>query len=517
MRLARKPAFSPPRSDPIFATMTVSSSGWMRHALLTPQQMGEADRLTIAGGVAGSVLMESAGRAVADAISRRFSPRAATVLCGPGNNGGDGFVVARLLAERGWPVRLALLGDRGAVKGDAAAAASRWPGKVEALSTAVFDGAGLIVDALFGAGLARPIEGRAAEIVSAIGERDAPVIAVDVPSGVDGASGEVRGVAPAAALTVTFFRRKPGHLLMPGRVHCSETIVAQIGIDPAVLDRVAPDTAANHPSWWLDRFPWPDAAGHKYSRGHALVAGGVVMTGAARLAARGAARIGAGLVTVAAPEAAFPIYAAALAGVIVQPVAGLDDFRALLVDKRRNAALIGPGAGLGPETPDKVLAVLAAGKSTVLDADALTVFADKQAALLAAIRGPCVMTPHEGEFARLFDAAGSKLDRARQAAKQSGAVIVLKGPDTVIAAPDGRAAINENAPPTLATAGSGDVLAGIVLGLLAQGMPTFEAAAAAVWLHGAVARQFGAGLVAEDLIDTLPAALSALKQMVQHG
>jgi NAD(P)H-hydrate epimerase len=489
----------------------------MRQALLTPRQMGEADRLTIVDGVAGTVLMENAGRAVADAISRRFPPRPVAVLCGPGNNGGDGFVAARVLAERGWPVRLALLGDRAALKGDAASAAAHWPDKTEALSIAVLDGAGLVVDALFGAGLARPLEGLAGDSIAALNERDIPVVAVDVPSGIDGASGEVRGVAPKAALTVTFFRRKPGHLLMPGRAYCGETIVASIGIEAAVLGRIAPDTAANHPSWWLDRFPWPDEAGHKYSRGHALVAGGAVMTGAARLAARAAARIGAGLVTLAAPDAAFSTYAAALTGVIVQPVAGLNDFEALLADARRNAVLIGPGAGLGAETREKALAILAAGKVTVLDADALTVFAEDPAALFAAIRGSCVMTPHEGEFARLFEARGSKLDRARWAAQQSGAVIVLKGSDTVIAAPDGRAAINENAPPTLATAGSGDVLAGIVLGLLAQGMPPFEAAAAAVWLHGDAARRFGAGLVAEDLIEMLPAVLSDLKQSAFYG
>jgi ADP-dependent NAD(P)H-hydrate dehydratase / NAD(P)H-hydrate epimerase len=486
----------------------------MRHALLTPTQMAEADRLTIAAGTAGTVLMETAGRAVADAISRRFPPCRVAVLCGPGNNGGDGFVVARLLAERGWSVQVALLSDRGALKGDAAAAAERWPGEVEVLSATSVEGAGLVVDALFGAGLARPIEEIAAEVIAASGKRDAPVIAVDVPSGIDGASGEVRGVAPRATLTVTFFRRKPGHLLMPGRAYCGETIVAPIGIDPVVLNQIAPDTAINHPSWWWDRFPYPDIASHKYSRGHALVAGGAVMTGAARLAARGAAGVGAGLVTVAAPDAAFPTYAAALTGVIVQPIAGTDGFRALLADKRRNAALIGPGAGLGADTRDKALAALTAGKRTVLDADAITVFADSPATLFTAIRGPCVMTPHEGEFARLFDPAGSKLDRARRAAKQSGAVIALKGADTVIAAPDGRATINENAPPTLATAGSGDVLAGIVLGLLAQDMPPFEAAAAAVWLHGEAARRFGAGLVAEDLIEMLPAALSNLKQSV---
>lgn len=477
--------------------------------------MGEADRLTIAGGIPGITLMENAGRAVADAVARRWPPRPLAVLCGPGNNGGDGFVAARILAERGWTVRLALLGERAALKGDAALAASRWPGEIAPLDLAALDGAGLVIDALFGAGLARPIDGVAAQVITALGERRLPVVAVDVPSGIDGAGGAVRGVAPKAALTVTFFRRKPGHVLLPGRMHCGETVVAPIGIAPGVLDAVAPDTAANHPAWWFRDFPWADPDGHKYRRGHALVAGGAVMTGAARLAARAAARLGAGLVTVAAPAPAFPIYAAALTGVIVAPVAGREDFAALLADQRRNAALIGPGAGTTPETRARVLDILAAGKATVLDADALTVFTDRPADLLGAVRSPCVMTPHEGEFARVFgaDQAAGKLDRARRAAKASGAVVLLKGADTVIAAPDGRAAINENAPPTLATAGSGDVLGGIVLGLVAQGMPAFAAAAAAAWLHGAAARRFGPGLVAEDLIETLPAVLAELQEM----
>jgi hydroxyethylthiazole kinase-like uncharacterized protein yjeF len=488
---------------------------WKRHALLTPQQMGEADRLTIAGGVPGSALMENAGRAVADAIARRWPKRSLLVLCGPGNNGGDGFVAARLLAERGWPVRVALLGKCEALKGDAAAAATRWTGPVEALAPAAIESAGLVIDALFGAGLARPIEGVAAEVIAGLDASQVPVVAVDVPSGVDGASGAVLGIAPKAALTVTFFRRKPGHLLLPGRSLCGETLVAPIGIADAVLDDVAPSTAANHPDWWRGAFPWPSAESHKYTRGHALVAGGAVMTGAARLAARAAARLGAGLVTVAAPEAAFSIYAAALTGIIVQPAAGLDAFRTLLADPRRNAALIGPGAGVGDETRDKVLAILAVAKRTVLDADALTSFANNAEVLFGAIRSPCVLTPHEGEFARLFaklpDGSGSKLDRACRAAKASGAVMLLKGNDTVIAAPDGRAAINPGAPPELATAGSGDVLAGIVLGLLAQGMPAFEAAAAAVWLHAEAARRFGPGLISEDLVEALPAALAALK------
>jgi len=276
------------------------------------------------------------------------------------------------------------------------------------------------------------------------------------------------------------------------------------------LDRVAPDTAADDPLWWLGGFPRPSLESHKYTRGHALVAGGGMMTGAARLAAKSALRTGAGLVTLAAPAAAFQVYSAGLTGVIVHPVADLEDFRALLADKRRNAVLIGPGAGVGAETRDKTLAILGAEKCAVLDADALTSFADDPGTLFSSIRSPCVMTPHEGEFARLFDATGSKPERARRAARQSGAVVLLKGADTVIAAPDGCVAINANAPPDLATAGSGDVLAGIVLGLLAQGMEPFAAAAAAAWMHGEAARRIGAGLVSEDLVEALAPVLRDL-------
>ena len=495
--------------------MTEPSASWKRHVLLTPQQMSEVDRLTIAGGTPGIVLMENAGRAVADAVARRWPRQNLLVLCGPGNNGGDGFVAARILAERGWPVRLALLGARETLKGDAAAAAARWTGPVEPLTPAAIGDARLVIDAIFGAGLARPVEGAAAEVIKAVHAIQVPVIAVDVPSGVDGTSGAVWGIAPKAALTVTFFRRKPGHLLLSGRGYCGETLVAPIGISDAALDKVCPEVAANHPDWWRDDFPWSLPESHKYTRGHVLVAGGAVMTGASRLAARAAARLGAGLVTVAAPEPTWQIYAAALTGVIVQPAGTIDAFRALLADPRRNAALIGPGAGVGQETHDKVLAALGAEKRIVLDADALSSFADNAEVLFGAIRSPCVLTPHEGEFARLFgsvvDASGSKLERARRAARLSGAVVLLKGNDTVIAAPDGRAAINEGAPPNLATAGSGDVLAGIVTGLLAQGMPGFEAAAAAVWLHADAASRFGPGLVAEDLIGRLPAALRALR------
>jgi NAD(P)H-hydrate epimerase len=483
------------------------------NALLTPAEMADADRAAIAGGVAGATLMEAAGRAVAEAAIRRWSRRPVAVLCGPGNNGGDGFVAARHLAAAGWTVRLGLLGERGALRGDAAVHAALWPGSVEPLSPALLDGAGLAIDAIFGAGLARPVDGVARTVIEALAARRIPTLAVDVPSGLDGATGAVLGAAAPADVTVTFFRKKPGHLLLPGRRLCGSLILAQIGIRDDVLVARPPKTFENGPPLWLDAYPWPDSESHKYRRGHALVRGGAVMTGATRLAARAAGRMGAGLVTLAAPEAAWPVYAAALTSVIVRPVADAAGFAALLADPRRNAVLIGPGAGTEPATRQDVLAALAAERATVLDADALTIFADAPDTLFAAIRAPTVLTPHEGEFARLFGPAAGrdKLARARGAAARSGAVVLLKGADTVIAAPDGRAAINANAPPELATGGSGDVLAGMILGLLAQGLDPFCAAAASAWLHGEAARAFGPGLVADDLLDTLPRVLRRLR------
>jgi NAD(P)H-hydrate epimerase len=482
-------------------------------ALLSPDEMGRADRLAMARGIPGVDLMERAGAAVAEAIVMRWGPRPVAVLCGPGNNGGDGFVAARHLAAAGWPVRLFLLGECAALKGDAAHHAALWRGPVEPLPASLPEETALVVDAVFGAGLTRDVAGLPRAALEHAAARRLPIVAVDVPSGVDGASGAVRGSAAHAALTVTFFRKKPGHLLYPGRGRCGETVVADIGIPAAVLDEIAPRCFENAPALWCDAVPWPAPEGHKYSRGHALVAGGAVMTGAARLAARAAARAGAGLVTVAAPSEVFVVYAAALTGVIVQPVAGVADFAALLADIRRNAVLVGPGAGIGPTTRALAEAALAAGRATVLDADVFAAFAGEAGALTAAICGPTLLTPHEGEFARLFGPVAEKLADARRAAAASGATLLLKGADTVIAAPDAWAAINANAPPELATAGSGDVLAGIALGLMAQGMAPHLAGAAAAWLHGEAAAGFGPGLVAEDIVERLPAALRRLREL----
>jgi NAD(P)H-hydrate epimerase len=338
-----------------------------------------------------------------------------------------------------------------------------------------------------------------------------PVVAVDLPSGISGDSGAVMGSAIRADLTVTFYRRKPGHLLLPGRAHCGETLVAEIGMPPSVEGDVAARQWRNTPALWRQDLPRPDADGHKYRRGHAVVAGGgMKSSGAARLSARAALRAGAGLVTLSSPRSSLMVNAAQLNAVMVDTADGVDDWRALVDDRKRTAFLIGPGHGINDRTREFVLAALASAKPCVLDADALTVFQDDPQALFAAIRGPCILTPHDGEFARLFDVSGDKPARVRRAAAASGAVVLLKGADTVIADPDGRLAINDNAPPDLATAGSGDVLAGFCLGLLAQGMAAFPAACAAVWLHGAAGAACGRGLIAEDLPEALPAILRRL-------
>jgi hydroxyethylthiazole kinase-like uncharacterized protein yjeF len=484
--------------------------------------MARADQLTIASGTAGTVLMENAGRAVASAVADRRPTGPVVVVAGPGNNGGDGFVAARLLAERGLEVRVALLGDRTALKGDAAAAAARWRGPIEAAQPSSVQGVALIVDALFGAGLARPPQGVALAAIAAMNAAKAPKIAVDLPSGISGDTGQVVGeVAVQAVETVTFFRRKPGHLLLPGRLHCGKLTVADIGISSSVLDVIRPQCWANEPALWLPKLPRPLIGGHKYDRGHAVVVSGPMpSTGAARLAARGALRAGAGLVTIASPADALAAHAAESVTVMVRQVDGASELGAFLSDKRRNAVVLGPGGGVGEGMREQVGAALKSDAAVVLDADALTSFADRSGGLAAAVKKrsgkAVVLTPHEGEFIRLFNEIDhnsnvkSKYEKALLAASQSGAIVLLKGADTVIASPDGRAAITANAPPTLATAGSGDVLAGIISGLLAQAMPAFDAACAGVWLHGEAAAEFGPGLISEDLPDMLPKVLQRL-------
>jgi hydroxyethylthiazole kinase-like uncharacterized protein yjeF len=431
--------------------------------LLTPAEMARAD----AAANNTPALMEAAGRAVARAMQRRFKPCRVLVLAGPGNNGGDGRVAARYLAQAGWPVTLKPVGD--ATPEDVARAE-------------------LVVDAVFGAGLSRDVGGQIASLLGAAKR----LVAIDVPSGVDGKTGQVRGFAPSAELTVTFFRRKPGHLLYPGRALCGELVLAQIGMQDSVLDDINPQAWRN--GTWLWTLPARAATGHKYASGDVTVLSGT-MPGAARLACAAARRSGAGMVTLLADAAFIPPEA----GLIVRT----DSLETLLKDDRRKVWVCGPGLGV-QQAGAKLAALIAAGRIIVADADALTACAGAPEKL----RGTTVITPHDGEFARVFGAPGDdKLEAARRAAAATGAVCVLKGGDTVIAAPDGRAVINDNAPAWLATGGTGDVLSGIIAALLAQGMGPFDAACAGVWLHGAAAQIAGPGLLAEDLPGLIPRAM----------
>jgi len=464
--------------------------------LLFAAEMRAAEAAWFGDGHDSFAVMTAAARAVADRAVAMAPPAGRIlVLAGPGNNGGDGTVAARLLEEQGFDVLVLCLVPRAQLKGDAQRAAGEWQRVVlhaGDVDPADFD---LVIDALFGIGLARALEGDAAALVRQVNGCGTPVLSVDIASGLDADTGEAPGVAIRATGTVTFHTAKPGHLLLPGRLHTGELTVADIGL-PAP---VAPVLWVNGPGLWQLPQPAPDT--HKYARGAALIwSGPALATGASRLAALAALRVGAGAVTLAGPRDALMVQAAHVTAVMLAE-ADAQGFSRLLSGPKLRAACVGPGAG--PDARCVASAALQSGKALVLDADALTAFADDPDHLARLVRRharPVVLTPHAGEFARLFPAlTGTKLDRARAAAAVTGAVVVLKGMDGVIAAPDGRAAINANAPPWLATAGSGDVLAGFVTGLLAQGMDGFEAAAAACHIHGDLGARLGPGLVAEDL------------------
>ncbi|MAU95978.1 MAG: bifunctional ADP-dependent NAD(P)H-hydrate dehydratase/NAD(P)H-hydrate epimerase [Fulvimarina sp.] len=499
----------------------------MDAALLTPAEMSEADRRTIAAGTPGIVLMERAARAASETVRVRF-PDARRIAClaGPGNNGGDAWALAGMLRRPATDVRLFHLVPQEELAGDAAIAAAGYDGDAGPLAGFRPQEFDLIIDGLFGAGLARPLDGEVAALVNGLNEAKTPVLAIDLPSGISGASGAVLGCAIEAAVTVTFVRGKPGHFLEPGRSHRGDLVIADIGIPDAVLSGIGPTTFANTPALWIHRLALPSKAGHKFDRGHAVVfSGPASRTGAARMAAMAALRGGAGLVTVFSPAGAILVNAAHLTAVMLQRCEDEAELRAHLEDERLNAFMLGPGFGATDLARTYAKTLLAAGRRLGLDADAITAFQDEPEALFAAAseaaatrpdkQPALVLTPHAGEFKRLFPDIAvaedlSKIDRARRAAARAGAVLVLKGRDTVIAAPDGRAAINATGTPWLATAGAGDVLAGIVTAQLAQKTPSFEAACAAVWMHGKAAEAFGPGLIAEDLPAMLPKIFAEL-------
>ena len=472
--------------------------------ILTVAEIAAADRAAIAAGTPGLALMERAGAAVADAIVERFTPRPVCLLCGPGNNGGDGYVVARLLAERGWPVEVRALAPPASP--DAKAAALAWSGEPAPFEAPLQ--ARLYVDALFGAGLSKPLSGEAAAVAAELAERPEQVVAIDVPSGLPGDTGAPEGPVVVAGLTVTFHAKKPAHVLYPGHDLCGEVVVADIG-----LGATASLMTENGPEAWLAHFPWPTSGSHKHARGRLVVVSGEAWsTGAARLSARAGLRMGAGLVTILSPSEALSVNAAHLEAVMLK---GFDTEAELeQAAAHVDAAIIGPAAGVTENTLVNVMALARTGAALVIDADAITVFRDDPEELFSVLDVDDVLTPHPGEFERLFPGllkeGRTRIDAARRAAQKADAIVLLKGADTVIAAPDGRVCVNSNGSPWLATAGTGDVLAGFIGSLIAQGMESFEAACAAAWIHAAAAELHGPGLIAEDLPGLAPAVLRRL-------
>lgn len=536
--------------------------------LLTASQMQQVDANAVAQGINSYSLMCAAGKAVGEvtvevlhalidersadcsndtlvtASNMQFSREAPRILvvAGPGNNGGDGAITATELSALGFKVsvlRFVAPPQSNTCLTDAEQAFSKWQGHVQEklLSEAILDKACLqlinqadvIIDALFGAGLSRPLEGELAALVNCINDSSALVIAVDIPSGLNGNTHQVNGACIRADVTITFYRYKPAHFLYPGAALCGRKRLMQIGLSDAQLNVDWPVCLLNEPTAFLQHLPVPSTSGHKFDRGHVLVRSGpLASTGAARLSAQTALECGSGLVTLSSDLAALPVNAAHLTAVMIKVCEGASEWRSLLQDSRITTVVVGPGNGIDVNTRKAVEYSLEANKHCILDADALSCWsteADSQHLfrLLATCRNTAVLTPHGGEFARLFPALHaqsglSKLDLALSAAKFASAVIVLKGADTVIASPDGRSAINASAPPWLATAGAGDVLAGLIASLVAQGMPAFEAACAAVWMHGEAALQLGYPMSAERLILQLPSVLNGLcsEALPQH-
>jgi hydroxyethylthiazole kinase-like uncharacterized protein yjeF len=491
-------------------------------ALLTGAQMRTAEQAAFARGLPSFEAMRRAGVAVAETIMARWPAGRVGevhVLCGPGNNGGDGFVTAATLRAAGYGVMLHAVRAKSEYGGDAARAAAMWQGdasKAEIDAIAALDRSAIVVDALFGIGLDRALEGETAALIEAVNRAAATVVAVDIASGVHADDGRIMGAAIAADLTVTFGWRKLGHTLQPGAEQCGEVVVADVGFNADDLAAANPACRLNQPALWATDYPVPKATHHKYQRGHAVIAGGAVMTGAARLAAHAARRVGIGLLTLAVPPEAWAVYAADQPGAIVRKAGDLAAFASIAAEERITSLLIGSGLEPDGATADLVRTGTALSRPTVLDGGALTVLAGNSQLIEG--RPDIVLTPHEGEFGRLFPdlvARPSKVERAREAARRTGCTVVLKGSDTVVAVPDGGCVVAAGAPPTLATAGSGDVLAGVITGLLGLQMPPFQAAAMGVWLHGQAAEGFGVGLIAEDLPDRLPATLA--KALAQKG
>lgn len=470
----------------------------MSQELLTVEQIKMAEEKAMAAGVSEKTLMERAGQAVVEVILKEFSPRQVLVFCGPGKNGGDGQVVAHLLEAEGWHVKVI--------------STKKLP-PVAKLEKALLE-AELIVDGIFGTGLSQPLGDDILSLVRLINLSGKPVVAIDIPTGIETDSGHCSGGAIKATLTVTFFRARPGHYLVPGRLLCGQLFVKDIGIAETLLPQTS--VSLNGPSLWVNSLKVPQPMDHKYSRGSCLIVGTGSMPGAVRLASLAARRIGAGLVRLMCKVEEYPVFATVAWGDIVTPLGSAQEFLDWTMDGHSHSLLWGTGALPQESTRQQAILLLESKKPCVLDGGALSSFEGRTPELTRHLHENVILTPHEGEFQRLFPHLSflkNKVEKAHKAAAEAGAIIVLKGYDTIIASPMGEIIINGNAPATLSTAGTGDVLAGLMAGLLAQDLDPFQAAAAAVWIHGEAANRVGLGLIAEDLLGEIPRILQLLSTL----
>lgn len=490
---------------------TLESMRDKKKPILTSTQTKEWEKHTVQQGLESfESLMEKAGTAVAQEIIRVFSKGRVLVLCGPGNNGGDGYVIAQKLKEAGFKVTVALdLTSSLTLSPEAQFNKDKWKGPLVPFDQADFDSATLIIDALFGTGLGRPLSGIYLETVQKTSTAKAPCVAVDIPSGLNADTGEIMGGVASAHLTVTFGSLKRGHVLLPGKTYCGDIKIADIGFSNlSSLKEIFP--YENTPTLWKHHFPSPQPTGHKYTRGHLMVIAGEDMTGAPRLAAEASRRIGAGMTTLLCPESVKSLYQVNTLGTLVKPYTTHKDFTEAITQETVHGLLIGPGLLPNDDTKALVEIALKTKKRIVLDAGALSCFQNHKDHLMALLHNACVLLPHEGEFKRLFEPYETKIETTLKAAKESQVTLLLKGADTVIASPDGTCYINTNAPPSLATAGTGDVLAGLVGGLMVQGSTPLVSTAAAAWIQAESARLFGRGLIAEDLLQEIPHVLQDL-------
>jgi len=487
----------------------------LNYAILSCKNHRDLDKKTIKKFISGYTLMENAGKVIFKIIKKKFKKqKKIKILCGPGNNGGDGFVVAKLLKEDGYlNINLFCLVTKKKLKGDAKLAAKKFGDNFKSFSNFKISSNDVVIDGIFGSGLKKNISGNLKKIIEKINLKKPYCISIDVPSGINGDTGQVQGVAVKSNDTITFTRKKIGHLLSPGKEYCGNIIVTDIGVNLEKL-LFKPHIFENHPDNWKNKFPWPNQKSHKYTRGFTLIICGEKMTGASRLAARGVARIGCGLLCLGVPKKSFDIYSIENPIALIETVDDENDLNNLLKDKRINTILIGPGLGINKKKLKLILKIIKEKKRiVVLDADALKNNFKK---ILSENKTKIVITPHDGEFTQVLKSLNikkkkNKLIAATEFVKKTKINLILKGNTTIICSQDGRISINTNTSPFLATGGSGDVLAGMITGLISQKMDIFNACCAAVWIHGEIARMKGPGLIAEDIPEMIPKVLKKLK------